>query len=466
MFWSKDMNVLQISYLKLADHKNGKRVWMQGLKLEEAGYKIGSLYSRHYDKEKHQVVLLTSDNEESEDTRKVCRKKVGDEFYPLIDIVNQKLAELFSDVERIQVTIQPGKITIEYHLHDWMRIEREYRLKQTLLSGLAVPIASMAHGAGIMDYYLHKGLEESGVRSGMIWAVEPDNTYLQTSLNNNPIWSYQSQVIEGRIEDVDAKSLQSPLMIFSGLPCTGASKSGRVKNKLAFAEAHESAGTAFIGWLMAIKELSPAILILENVPEYQCTVSMHMIRETLTDWRYKLHEVIVGRELGAFEDRKRLCLICVSEGLDFELDLQPVRQREKTLGEILDNVPLDSKNWKACDYLDKKAVRDKQAGKGFSMQLVDGESSKVGCIGRGYARIRSTEPLVKHPTSPALKRLLTANEVSKVKTIDKTLVKGMSRSKQLEMMGQSVLGVAFQAVGRNLGECLTRQFLSNEIEAA
>ena len=59
---------------------------------------------------------------------------------------------------------------------------------------------------------------------------------------------------------------------------------------------------------MAIKELSPAILVLENVPEYQSTVSMHMIRETLTDWRYKLHEVIVGRELGAFEDRKRLCL--------------------------------------------------------------------------------------------------------------------------------------------------------------
>ena len=59
---------------------------------------------------------------------------------------------------------------------------------------------------------------------------------------------------------------------------------------------------------MAIKELSPAILVLENVPEYQSTVSMHMIRETLTDWKYKLHEVIVCRELGAFEDRKRLCL--------------------------------------------------------------------------------------------------------------------------------------------------------------
>jgi DNA (cytosine-5)-methyltransferase 1 len=460
------MNVLQTSYRKLTDHKNGKRVWVQGLKLEEAGYKIGSLYSRQYDDEKHQVVLLPADNEATEDTYKVSRKKVGDEFYPLIDIVNQKLVELFGDVDRIQVIIQPGKITIEYHLLDFKRIEREKRLEQTLLQGLCIPTASISHGAGIMDYFIHRGLENTGLRSGMIWAVEPDNTYLQTSLNNNPIWSYQSQVIEGRIEDVDAKSLQSPLMIFAGLPCTAHSRAGCAKNKLAFAEAHESAGTAFIGWLMAIKELSPAIMILENVPEYQSSISMHMIRETLTDWKYKLTEVIVGRELGAFEDRKRLVVICTSFGLDFELDLKPVRDRELTLGEMLDDIPLDSNSWKACDYLDKKAVLDKKAGKGFAMQLVDEESSKVGCIGKGYSRIRSTEPLLKHPTDPALKRLLTVNEISKVKTIDKNLVKGMSRTKQIEMMGQSVLGVAFQAVGRNLGECLKKQFPCRVIDAA
>ena len=186
---------------------------------------------------------------------------------------------------------------------------------------------------------------------------------------------------------------------------------------------------------MAIKELSPAILVLENVPEYQSTVSMHMIRETLTDWRYKLHEVIVGRELGAFEDRKRLCLIAVSEGLDFELDLQPVRQREQSLAAILEDIPVDSKCWRSCDYLDKKAVRDKQAGKGFSMQIVNGESLKVGCVGKGYSKWRSTEPLVKHPTDPSLKRLLTVNELSQIKTIDKSLVQGMSRTKQIELNG-------------------------------
>jgi hypothetical protein len=36
----------------------------------------------------------------------------------------------------------------------------------------------------------------------------------------------------------------------------------------------------------------------------------------------------------------------------------------------------------------------------------------------------------------------------------------------VQLYSQSILGVAFQAVGRNLGKCLTRQFLSEGFEAA
>ena len=457
------MKRLQISYLKISDHRNGKRVWLQGLRLEEAGYEIGSMYSRTHDKANRKVTIVKSDCGKN----KVSRKKIGDRFYPVIDTVSQDIAEIFSDVDRVQVIVTETCISIELHHLDQKRIEREKRLEDTIRSRRPLPMASMAHGAGILDYYLHKGLEDENIRSGLIWAVEPDNTYLQTSLNNNPIWSYECEVIEGRIEDIDQHQLKSPLVLIAGLPCTGASKSGRSKNKLTFAEQHESAGTAFIGYLMAIGKLSPAICFLENVPEYTSTVSMHMIRETLKDWKYRVHEIIVNRELGAFEDRKRLCMVAVSEGIDFEFDLQPVRQREQTLGEILDDIPADSPLWNPCVYLDEKQVRDKKEGKGFSIQLVDENSLKVGTIGRSYCKWRSTEPLVaNHPTDPGLKRLLTVDEVSKVKTIDKMLVEGMSRNKQIEMMGQSVLGVAFRAVGRNLGKCLNRQFCASESIAA
>lgn len=215
-----------------------------------------------------------------------------------------------------------------------------------------------------------------------------------------------------------------------------------------------------------IRELSPAICILENVPQYSTTVSMHMIRQTLTDWRYQVHEIVLDRELGAFEDRKRLCMVAVSEGIDFAFDLNPVRQREQTLGEILDEVPPDSDLWRTCSYLDDKQERDLAAGKGFAMQLVNGDSTRIGTVGRSYCKWRSTEPLVaNHPHDPALRRLLTVDELARAKTIDVKLVEGMSRTRQIEMMGQSVLGVAFQAVGRNIGQCLKRQYLAQEIAA-
>jgi len=454
---------LQTSYLKLADHKNGKRLWLQGLRLEEAGYAIGRSFSLHYCQDRNTLTLQLSD----EGTNKVCRKKVGERYYPLIDIVNQRLAALFEGVDRVQVILEHNRITIEYHRFDRQRIEREKRLADTVQSGRPISMASMAHGAGLMDYYIHQGLQDGKVSSGLVWAVEPENVYLQTSWNNNPTWSYECEVIEGRIEDADHSQLKAAQILVAGLPCTGASLSGRSKNKLKFAEQHESAGTAFIGYLMAIQALSPAICILENVPQYSSTVSMHMIRETLTDWRYKVHEVIVDRELGALEDRKRLCMVAVSQGIDFEFDLQPVREREQTLGEILENIPANSTLWNACTYLDKKQEKDKAAGKGFSMQLVDEDSTKVGTIGRSYCKWRSTEPLVaNHPDRPELRRLLTVAELSKVKTIDPKLVAGMSRTRQVEMMGQSVLGVAFQAVGRNIAQCLKRQFLSTESAAA
>ncbi len=56
------MDILQRSYLKLADTKKGKRVWIQGLRLEEAGYHIGTCYEVNYDDDNARVTLtITND---------------------------------------------------------------------------------------------------------------------------------------------------------------------------------------------------------------------------------------------------------------------------------------------------------------------------------------------------------------------------------------------------------------------
>ena len=153
-----------------------------------------------------------------------------------------------------------------------------------------------------------------------------------------------------------------------------------------------------------------------------------------------------------------MCMVAVSKGINFEFDLKPVRQREKTLGEILDDVPADSDLWNPCHYLDKKAVSDKKAGKGFAMQLVDEHSTKIGVVGKSYAKWRSTEALVaNHPSDPKLKRQLTVDELSKAKTIDKNLVKGMSRTRQIEMNGNPQLLLEVTVVNWKLKHIVKKQ---------
>ena len=226
------------------------------------------------------------------------------------------------------------------------------------------------------------------------------------------------------------------------------------------------AGNPFISWLALIKQLSPVVILLENVPEYQTSLSMHMIREALSDWQYAVHEIIVDRELGAFEDRKRMAMVAVSRGINFSFDLKPTRQREQFLGEILEDIPDDSNRWKALEYLEAKEARDKAAGKGFRMQLVDQHSSAVLTVGRHYAKFRSTEALVVNEHDPASKRLLTVREHCRVKGIDPSLVDGLSSTKAHQCLGQSVLGPAFQAIGRNIAQCLKQQFPSSVINQA
>ncbi|MEE9338219.1 MAG: hypothetical protein V3U87_09080, partial [Methylococcaceae bacterium] len=93
------------------------------------------------------------------------------------------------------------------------------------------------------------------------------------------------------------------------------------------------------------------------------------------------------RSLGAFEDRNRLCMVAVTRGLEFNCNLLPSREPEQRLSEMLDAVDLESSLWKECAYIDDKAERDLEAGKGFKTQLVTPDCRKIGVIGKDYAKL-------------------------------------------------------------------------------
>src|SRR3546814_9410665 len=94
----------------------------------------------------------------------------------------------------------------------------------------------------------------------------------------------------------------------------------------------------------------------------------------------------------------------------------------QTLGDVLEDVAEDDPRWSTMIYLREKEIRDQEAGKGFRMQIFDEESTRVSTIGRGYAKIRSTEPKIRHPSNPDLLRQLTPTEHARIKGIPEEMI--------------------------------------------
>ncbi|WP_026280517.1 DNA cytosine methyltransferase [Thioalkalivibrio sp. ALE28] len=445
-----------VIYTTLGERKGTKRLWLEGRRLARAGISPGQhfeLTSLDNVKGSHDGLTLrftpTGD-------RRVSRRKRGDQELPVIDVSGETLVTAFGEAKRVRVVIRPGSIEIRVHHHDRATAERSKRLLQRLNQGEPLRMASLAHGGGILDHALHRGLAAAGVPVELAFANESDGDYLEASLANNPIWKSDSIAIEAPMQDVEWRKLPAIDILAAGLPCTGASLSGRAKNRLAKAEEHETAGPLFVAFLAAIQTLRPSVILLENVPQYGTTTSMTVIRSILSSLDYELHETVLdGFELGSMERRNRFCMIATNPEVPFAFDgLRAVRDRESCIRDILEDIDPDDPAWKAYSYLAEKEVRDKAAGKGFRRQLLDGSEESLGTIGRGYAKARSTEPFIRHPSDPALTRLLTPKEHARVKAVPEPLIEGLSATRAHEILGQSVVYAAFEAVGMHLGRAL------------
>ncbi|WP_019025369.1 MULTISPECIES: DNA cytosine methyltransferase [unclassified Thioalkalivibrio] len=446
-----------VIYSKIGEHRGRKRLWLEGGHLARAGIEPGQTFelSPLTRKPGGAAQGITLSFTPAGD-RKVYQRKRRDRIFPVIDLKHEEIEKILGGAERVRVVVQSGRIEVTLHHHDAATRNRSQTLNGRIERGLPVRIGSLCHGGGVLDHALHSGLKSAGIDSTLAFANEVDGHYLSASLERNPVWSDKSVAIESPMQEIEWGTLPAIDLLVAGIPCTGASKSGRTKNRLANAEDHETAGALFVSFLAAIQSLNPSVVILENVPEYGNTVSMTVIRSVMASLGYSLHEsVLDGFELGALERRKRFCLVATNEDIPFEFgSLRPIRQREQRIADVLEPIALNDPRWKSYDYLANKEARDKAAGKGFRRQLLTGTESSLGTIGRGYYRVRSTEPQIQHPVDPNLSRLLTPTEHARVKAIPEKLIHGLNPTRAHEILGQSVIHCAFEAVGRHLGLAL------------
>lgn len=443
---------------KVGENKETARIWLQGTTLERGGFAIATHYTRVV--RNGRVVLQVS----REGRYRVSSKK---RTTPVIDIQNDILEELFGIGTKVKAVIRKGRIVIRRAVQSVKTHAREKRVLGKVARGETLTGASLFHGGGVMAKALHAGLAIASVSSTVAIASEIDSRYVDASLAANPeLFTESSAIVQGPIQDAELTDNACVDYLEAGIPCTGASTSGRAKRKTAHAEEHAEAGAMFYHTLRWIEQLQPAVVVLENVKAYLSSASMAVVRSMLSHLDYEFCEMVLnGCDHGALENRDRMVVVAVSRGMADMLEpiqstLEAANGEAKpaTVAEALEPIAPDSDLWGSYDYLVQKQERDRAKGNKFERQLVSAGDASVPTLTRGMQKARSTDPFLQHPTDESLSRLFTPLEHARMKALPDPEgfieAVGASKTTMHEILGQSVVYPVFEAVGQAVGAAL------------
>jgi len=413
---------------KLSLHKGGRRLWLEGKRLTDIGFESGVRYQAAVSGDV--LTLRLSAQGDHKVSHKAGR--------PVVDLITRELG----DVERVEVAFTPGAVYVSVHHLDAASTERLGRLQSRLADGQALRLGSICHGGGVASDALLRGLGNAE----MAWAVEHDASYLEQSLEVGAL-AQGGQTFEYDLGNVDPQALGTIDVLEAGLPCVSASRAGKAKKGLARQEDEDATADLAVAFLEIIRATQPAVVLLENVPEYASSATASIIRARLRRFGYELHEAIIDGAQWSLEARQRWVLLATTRGLGVDLGALVPTARPERLGDVLE---ASATGWRDLGSLERKAAKDQAAGRGFSRgrKVLTGDALTVPTLRRGYQKGGSCDVRVGHPSDPTLARLFTAREHARIKGIPEHLIKGLSEKKAHEVLGQSVISPAFVGLGR------------------
>lgn len=454
------MTSTAIATTKLAKDKRGNpRIWIEGRKLEQAGFKPQARYRMTIDTDNRRIVLaLAKDGD-----RTVSRRARRGKEMPIVDIVNASALGSFLPASTLRIDFAAGTIVIEPSANDARRIRREARTLSRLKEDRPLRCGSVSTGLGVLSHALHEGLAQAGIRSELAFSVEIDQEYQDLCAERNPAWHPTTQSINMPLQEFafDKQAidkLEEIDILEAGIPCTAHSIAGRSKKKLTMPEHDPVAGHLVVGFLAIVAACNPSVVIVENVPQYAESASFAILTNQLTEWGYDIDTAILkGEDFECLEHRHRMALVATSRSMNAQVHkaIHTCANVQLKVGDVLEDIADDSPLWSEMKYLKDKEERDRIAGKGFRMQILGPNDTKVGTIGRGYAKVRSTEPKLKHPTSDTLLRQFTPVEHARIKGVPEDMVSDLPMTTAHEMLGQSIVAGPFRALGLALGSELS-----------
>lgn len=453
--------MLSYLYRRITTNKGAPRLWLEGKQPARAGFAAGVRYALSVHPETRTVTLTLKDN----GWRVVSAKHKGDTDVPVIDLNSREALGIFDGIELVRVIIRKGRIHILPAIAELRRRERLARLEAALAAKEPISIGSVSHGIGVLDLAIHQGLAAGGVASRLAFANDIDDEFLTQASEHNPAWNEDTAYLSVPVQLLPADTWAMGALpkihgLIGGIPCSGASVAGRAKLGTSCAEAHEGVGHLVVPFIQMIQALNPAFVCLENVTPWSSAGSAWILRHSLRDMGYEVHETVLkAKEWNALEHRERFCLVAVTQGMQFSFaELEKPAPQARTLGEILEPIADDDPAWSSFDYLKNHVAKHAAKGNGFQLQVFRPEDDHVGTLTAGYAKIRATDPKIAHASNPDLMRQLTVNEHAGAKDIEPELVAGMSKTAAHRAMGQSVSKRPFVALGKLLAHWLRQPF--------
>lgn len=446
-------------FVKQVGRNRGKpRIWLEHQELATAGFKPGDRYEVRM---KDGSVILSANPDGSRVVSAKPARREGDAAVPVIDLNSEKLLALFAGMAAVRLVQFDGQIHLMPLAAELRKKERTSRLLRKLENDEPLSLGSLSHGAGFMTHSLHEGLQRAGLSTRLAFANDIRPELLQHASQRNEAWSPDTIPLAAPMQELafdHAAMARLPRVEIAeaGIPCSGQSKSGRAKLGLSVPEAHPEVGHLIVAALVIIARVNPAIVLLECVPQFASSGSAAILRSQLRDLGYNTHETVLnGRDFNALEARERWFMAAVTDGMHFDWEmLQYPEKRTTRLSDVLDDIPDDSPLWSEMAGLKAKQARDIAAGKGFLMQIFRPEDSRIATVTKGYARVRSTDPKIAHPTNPDLLRQLTPAEHSRIKQHPPRLIEGLANTIAHEVLGQSVVRDPIVAMGEAFGRSI------------
>ncbi|CAH1590710.1 MULTISPECIES: DNA cytosine methyltransferase [Vibrio] len=342
----------------------------------------------------------------------------------LVELKNKALSKSLKGLSTVRVTFEQGRIVISILTGELKRLEREQSFLKAASNGTPFRTGSICSGLGMLAYQLKEGLSQQGIDSEIAFSNDINNLALSLQLEGNPIWekpAIDALAVAEDIRNLEPEDLRWTHILEVGYPCVGQSTlCPKDRRDLK----HPDVGTLFIPLVNAIKTINPAIVIFENSVPFLKSETLDLMKRELKGYKFEETE-LVGYDHGDFEERKRACIIAISEGLPdlclSEFQAPDVVQRSP-ISSIMEDVPEDSKAWKDMFHV-KKKVEDERLN--FKHNVYYGTETKVAAITAGYASPRIGSPMIENAGN-GKQRLFTTVEHARIRQIPGKLAKVLS----------------------------------------